>query len=62
MNQNWQAASNWIRDQSDIAAVRLQKWCDQNSWSQDADALKQMASMLCDDFAAIGVSFHQATL
>ncbi|MGB7346307.1 MAG: hydrolase, partial [Pirellulaceae bacterium] len=42
--------------------VRLQKWCDQNSWSQDADALKQMASMLCDDFAAIGVSFHQATL
>ncbi len=62
MTHHWLAASKWISEQSDRATTRLKKWCDQNSWSQDPAALKRMASLLCDDFDAIGVSFYQANL
>ncbi|QDT13866.1 hydrolase [Planctomycetes bacterium K23_9] len=57
-----QTASDWMHDQSANAAQRLEHWCNQNSWSEDASALRKMADVLCDDFATFGVSFHRINL
>jgi glutamate carboxypeptidase len=62
MTDPLQNAAEWMNDNSGDAIVRLQRWCDQNSWTEDLGALRQMVDMLCEDFASFGVSFHQANL
>ena len=62
MSDNLDKAAQWMTDNQSDAAKRLQRWCDQNSWSMDAQRLRDMADRLCEDFACFGVDFHQANL
>ncbi|MFG0261109.1 MAG: M20/M25/M40 family metallo-hydrolase, partial [Novipirellula sp. JB048] len=50
-----QAAIEWMHTQQASATERLERWCNQNSWSMDVANLQAMADMLCDDFRRFGV-------
>tara|TARA_R110002049_G_scaffold4601_5_gene32036 strand:- start:57778 stop:58992 length:1215 start_codon:yes stop_codon:yes gene_type:complete len=55
-------AAAWMHSNQPAAIDRLQRWCDQNSWSHDQTNLVAMADMLGEDFAAIGAPLYQARL
>jgi len=48
-----QHAGRWMHQNQAIAFDRLQRWCNQNSWSHHTANLQAMAEMLVEDFAAI---------
>ena len=62
MHDRLRDAANWIQKQQPAAIVRLQRWCNQNSWSHDPANLQAMADMLCEDFAAVDMKLYQANL
>ncbi len=51
-----------MADSRDEAISRLVRWCDQNSWSLDADNLHAMSSIMRQDFASIGVDLTPIAL
>ncbi|TWU56829.1 Carboxypeptidase G2 precursor [Rubripirellula tenax] len=51
-----------IRNQKVAAVNELIRWCDQNSWSLDVVALREMATMLVDDFGAAGIRLERTDL
>ena len=62
MNATRKPALDWIASQQDVAAERLIRWCDQNSWSNDLPNLRLMAQMLATDFRSFGVDFEAIDL
>ncbi|GAA4444959.1 hydrolase [Novipirellula rosea] len=62
MSEPIQAAIQWMHTQQSASVDRLERWCNQNSWSMDVPQLQQMADTLCADFRSFGVSFDQVPL
>ncbi len=62
MSDKIQAAIEWMHTQEASATERLERWCNQNSWSMDVAKLQAMADTLCDDFRSFGVVFDPVPL
>ena len=62
MEHTLKEAVHWMRENQASASRRLERWCNQNSWSYDTPRLRLMAETLCNDFAGIGIEFHQLEL
>ena len=55
-------ARQWMLGALDDSVDRLNRWCNQNSWSHDLDRLVAMASVLQHDFDTFGVQLRTVEL
>ncbi len=55
-------ALRWVDRSRERMIDSVVRWCDCNSWSEDPPALREMAALLCRDFAELSLTFETLEL